>query len=350
MIKKFVPGDSSGMNFFTKIVLQIYGKYNIIIIDRCVMYLHQKPKNYKNKKREGTDFIMRKSIKALSAVACAAAVAFTAFAPTAVSAAEIPTTREQLTDEAKTEYDAIDPYSLADEKFFTLAGGVSEVQWAALAVNNIMEADSHAGVYKMTVKFPAFDSAHETDSDFKLCTIDNTVLSDGWDHALIAGTTFYGDNMSRFRVECAEETEATVYWDTTTGAVVILDKDGNEVEYKISFCGYDNELVWMSVADMSKSSFSDYAQDKVGIAQGAGCTAIPDLESLNKDLVKKLSAEADPNETTSAPETPAETTAASAQTTAANQSTKTGDAAPVAVVVMLCAAVAGVFATKKKNA
>lgn len=359
MNKNSFPGDSSGMNFFTKIVLQIYGKYNIIIIDRCIMYLHQEPQNYKNKKKEGTDFIMRKSIKALSAVACAAAVAFTTFAPTAVSAAEIPTTKETLTDADNTSYDAIDPYSLTDEKYFTLAGGVSEIQWAPLAVNNIMEADSHAGVYKMTVTFPAFDSAADKAplNDFKLCTIDNTVLSNGWDHALIAGTTFYGDNMSRFRVECSEETEATVYWDTTTGAVVILDKDGNEIEYKISFCGYDNELVWMSVADMSKSSFSDYAQDKVGIAQGAGCTAIPDLESLNKDLVKKLSAEADPNETTAAPETsaettaaPAQTTVASAQTTAANQSTKTGDAAPVAVVVMLCAAVAGVFATKKKNA
>lgn len=303
---------------------------------------------------------MRKSIKALSAVACAAAVAFTAMAPTAVSAAEIPTTKETLTDADNTSYDAIDVYSLTDEKFFTLAGGVSEVQWAPLATTNIMEADSHAGVYKMTIKFPAFDSKNESNSDFKLCTIDNTVLSDGWDHALIAGTTFYGDNMSRFRVECSEETEATVYWDTTTGAVVILDKDGNEIDYKISFCGYDNELKWMSVADMSKSSFSDYAADKAAIAQGAGCTAIPDLESLNKDLVKKLSAEADPNETTPAAETTAAsaettaaataTTAASAQTTAANQSTKTGDAAPVAAVVMLCAAVAGVFATKKKHA
>lgn len=303
---------------------------------------------------------MRKSIKALSAVACAAAVAFTAMAPTAVSAAEIPTTKETLTDADNTSYDAIDVYSLTDEKFFTLAGGVSEVQWAPLATTNIMEADSHAGVYKMTIKFPAFDSKNESNSDFKLCTIDNTVLSDGWDHALIAGTTFYGDNMSRFRVECSEETEATVYWDTTTGAVVILDKDGNEIDYKISFCGYDNELKWMSVADMSKSSFSDYAADKAAIAQGAGCTAIPDLESLNKDLVKKLSAEADPNETTAVAETTAAsaettaaataTTAASAQTTAANQSTKTGDAAPVAAVVMLCAAVAGVFATKKKHA
>lgn len=302
---------------------------------------------------------MRKSIKALSAVACAAAVAFTSLAPVAVKAAEIPTTHEQLTDEAKTEYDAIDPFSLSDETFYTLAGGSTKVTWAPLAVDNIMEADDHAGVYKMTLTFPAFDDSKEkaTFNEFKLCIIDNTVLSDGWDHTLIAGTTLYQDNMSRFRVDCAEETEATVYWDTTTGAVVILDKDGNEIDYKISFIGYDNELNWMTVADMSKSSFSDYASDKAGLAQGAGCNEIPNLEKLNKDLVKKLAAEGSAEETTEATteaqtdaQTEAATTAAATATTAATTSPQTGDAAPVAVVVMLCAAVAGVFATKKKNA
>lgn len=309
--------------------------------------------------KEGTDFIMRKSIKALSALACAAAVAFTGVAvPTVTVKAETPTVQETLTDKANTAYSAIDVGSLSDQKFFTLAGGSTKIAWAPTAVDNIMKEDSkHAGVYTLTLKLPAYDEKNATLNEFKMCTIDNTVLSDGWDHALIAGTTFYGDNMSRFRVQCEKETEVTVYWDTTTGAVVVKDADGNDVDYMISFCGFDNELKWMTVDDMSASSFSDYAQDKAAIAQAAGCTAIPNLSKLNKDLDTKLaSAGSDTVETTTvAAETTtaaAETTTAASQTTTTAQtSTKTGDAAPVAVVVTLCAAIAVVaFAAKKKEA
>lgn len=302
---------------------------------------------------------MRKSIKAVSALACAAAVAVSAFVPVTAKA-EITTVTETLTDEAKTSYAAIDPSSLDDgEVYYSIGGGFTKVQWAPLAYDNMLSATDYAGVYSATFTVPAYQDTDESRSknEFKLCIIDNMIFGNGWDHSLIAGTTFYQDNMSRFRIPVEEETEVTIYWDTQTGAVVIKDADGNAVDYMISFVGYDNELKWMTVDEMSASSWDDYAADKANLAKGAGCANIPDLASLNAALEAKLSAAPDPTaETTTAAAATTTaaataTTAAATATTASNASTKTGDAAPVAMVATLCAAaVVVVVAAKKKEA
>lgn len=304
---------------------------------------------------------MRKSIKAVSAMACAVAVAVTAaLVPATTAKAEVPTVTETLTDENNTSYAAVDPMSLGDgEVYYSLAGGFTNIEWAPLAADNLMSATDYAGVYSATYTVPAFKDTDDdrAKNEFKLVTIDNMIFGNGWDHSLIAGTKYYGDNMTRFRIPVEEETKVTVYWDTQTGAVVIKDEDGNTIDYMLSFVGYDNELKWMTVEDMSKSSWSDYAADKAAIAQGAGCTDIPDLVSINKALEDKLAGNAGdtPETTTAAPETTTAasetTTAANQTTTAANQSTKTGDAAPIAMVVTFCAAaVVVVIAAKKKEA
>lgn len=315
----------------------------------------------KIKKKKGMDFTMRKSIKAVSALACAVAVAAASLIPATTAKAELPTVMETLTDEARTSYTAIDPMSLADgEVYYTIGGGFTKVQWGPLAIDNMLTKTDYAGVYSGTFTVPAYKDADgsRTNNEFKLCTVDNMIFGDGWDHSLIAGTTYYQDNMSRFRIPVDKETEVTVYWDTTTGAVVIKDADGNSIDYMISFVGYDNELKWMTVADMSKSSWGDYAADKAAKAQAAGCTSIPDLASLNAALEAKLSSAPAPTPETTAAASTATTAAASTATTAANTattaknaSTKTGDAAPVAMVVTLCAAAAVVaVAAKKKEA
>lgn len=313
----------------------------------------------KIKLKKGMDFTMRKSIKAVSALACAFAVAVTsAIVPATTAKAEMVTVTETLTDDNHTSYSAIDQYSITDEVYYTLAGGSTKVQWAPLAVDNIMSSTDYADVYSSTFTVPAFKDTDEdrAKNEFKMCTINNTVFGDGWDHSLIAGTTFYGDNMSRFRIPCDKETTVTVYWDTKTGAVVVKDADGNTVDYLVSLVGYDNELVWKTPEEVSKASWSEYAADKVAIAQNAGCTDVPDLAKLNSDLENKLSGGATqtPETTTQASETTAAaqaTTAATQATTAANASTKTGDAAPIAMVVTLCAAaVVVVVAAKKKEA
>lgn len=308
------------------------------------------------------DFTMRKSIKAVSAMACAFAVAVTAaLVPTTTAKAEMSTVTETLTDENNTSYAAVDAMSLAEgEVYYSLAGGFTKVEWAPLAVDNLMSATDYAGVYSATYTVPAFKDtdADRAKNEFKLVTVDNMIFGNGWDHSLIAGTKCYGDNMTRFRIPVEEETKVTIYWDTETGAVVIKDEEGNTVDYMLSFVGYDNELKWMTVEDMSKSTWSDYAADKAAIAQGAGCANIPDLVSINKALEDKLAGGAGsaPAETTTAAAAESttaaqSTTAASQSTTAANQSTKTGDAAPIAMVVTFCAAaVVVVIAAKKKEA
>lgn len=304
------------------------------------------------------DFTMRKSIKAVSALACALAVTAASFVPAMTAKADLSTITETLTDEANTSYESIDPMALADgEVYYTIGGGFTKVEWGPLALDNMLAKTDYAGVYAATFTVPAYNEEESSKNEFKLCIVDNMIFGDGWDHSLIAGTTYYQDNMSRFRIPVDAETEVTVYWDTTTGAVVIKDADGNSIDYMISFVGYDNELNWMTVEDMSKSSWGDYASDKAGKAQGAGCTDIPDLASINAALEAKLSstpAETPETEATTVAETTAASTAttvaANTATTAANASTKTGDAAPVAMVVTLCAACAVAVAAKKREA
>lgn len=307
------------------------------------------------------DFTMRKSIKAVSALACAVAVAAASFIPATTAKAELATITETLTDEANTSYASIDPMMLADgEVYYTIGGGFTKVEWGPLAVDNMLAKTDYAGVYAGTFTVPAYNQEESSKNEFKLCIVDNMIFGNGWDHSLIAGTTYYQDNMSRFRISVDAETEVTVYWDTTTGAVVIKDADGNSIDYMISFVGYDNELKWMTVEDMSKSSWGDYASDKAAKAQGAGCTDIPDLASINAALEAKLSSTPAPTPETEAATTAAATattvaaatatTAANTATTAANASTKTGDAAPVAMVVTLCAACAVAVAAKKREA
>lgn len=315
----------------------------------------------KIKEKKGMDFTMRKSIKAVSALACAFAVTITtAIVPAMTVKAEIPTTMETLTDENNTSYAAIDPFSLGDgETYYTLSGGFTKVEWAPMAVDNIMSSTDYANVYSATFKLPAFKDTDEdrTKNEFKMCTIDNQVFGNGWERTLIAGTTFYGDNMSRFRIPCEEETTVTIYWDTSTGAVVVKDEAGNTLDYLVSLVGYDNELIWKTPEEVSKASWSEYAADKAAIAQGAGCKDIPDLAKLNADLENKLGgAPSNTPETSAAAETTTAaaaqaTTAATQSTTTAQTSTKTGDAAPIAMVVTLCAAaVVVVVAAKKKEA
>lgn len=304
---------------------------------------------------------MKKSIKAISTMAVAAAVAFTsAVLPATTVKADVPTTTETVKDSTET-YEAIDAMSLGDDEvYYTLAGGSTEVAWAPLATANMLEATDYAGVYSMKLTLPAYDDSTDENrvlNEFKMCIINNTVFSDGWDHALIAGSTKYGDNMSRFRVENEEEGEFTVYWDTTTGAVVILDADGEEVDYKLSLVGYDNELVWTTVDELKNASWSDYANDKAAIAQAAGVTEIPDLASLNEALAAKLSGNpadattaATEGATTTVAATTAAATTAAATTTAANATAKTGDAMPVAMLGTLCVAAAIVAVARKKEA
>lgn len=303
---------------------------------------------------------MKKSIKAISTMAVAAAVAFTsAVLPATTVKADVPT--QTLTDSDNNSYEAIDNFSLGDsDLFYTIAGGSTKVAWAPLALDNIMESTDYDGVYSMKLTLPAYDDSTDEKrvlNEFKFCVIDSTVFGDGWDHALIAGSTKYGDNMSRFRVENEEEGEFTVYWDTTTGAVVILDADGEEVDYKLSLVGYDNELVWTTVDELKNASWSDYANDKAAIAQAAGVTEIPDLASLNEALATKLSGDpadattaATEGATTTVAATTAAATTAAATTTAANATAKTGDAMPVAMLGTLCVAAAIVAVARKKEA
>lgn len=235
---------------------------------------------------------------------------------------------------------------------YTCAGGSTPFAWGPLSSANEMKETAIKGVFAMKMTFPAYVEADEWKSRFKICKLDDITCEGGWTGSLCLGTQMYEDNQTTFRVQCAEETPATVYFQPSTGAVVILDDNGNEVEYNFSWVGYDNEVVYTTVKDFANFDISTLAQDKLKV------TDKPDLVTLNAALVKTIKeGPKDPVENptdapkaTDAAAATTEAPAANGQATTAKATTpKTGDVAPVALMVTLFAAVVAVAVVAKKK-
>ena len=191
-----------------------------------------------------------------------------------------------------TELTTIDPSTMkAGEVVYTVAGGMTD--WATLGRANVMSATRYKGVYAMKLTLGAYDKAAEWNNRFKICKVDNTVLgTDAWDHSILLGTTLYGNSETQFRIENAEAGEFVVFYDANTGAVVVKDAAGADVDYTISWAGNekdapiikanDGEFVKVSAAKDTK--LEDWETDKLP----AGVTAVPDFTTINAELSAKL--------------------------------------------------------------
>lgn len=340
-------------------------------------------KTKRKEKKERVDFIMRKSIKKMAAAMLTATMLMGL--GTTASAADLDTA------------------SIPAGTFvYTLTGSMTDPSWESMDDANVMQqakdvnGNDIAGVYSMDITMPAYDEESQWASRFAICAYANDDEVDGanvaWQRIVLGDTAATKKNvleslgktcLTNIRVETAEETPVTVYFDSTTNAVVIRDKDNNDILYTVGWITNDDNETYYSLEKLSAMSLDDFVAglnetDRKGDVEALGITAIPDFAAINSALSDKIDGkyvEPTTEETTVAEETttvadettaaaaeettvaaPAATTAAPAAkaataTTAANQSTKTGDVAPVALFAVLVAAVAVVtVAAKKKEA
>ena len=320
-------------------------------------------KEHKQKiERDG--FKMRKSIKKIAATMLAATMVF----GTMVSA---------FADDAAAE-DTIQDVVKEGQTIYSIGSAMAPVAWAPIDVKNAMTETEWPGVYSININVPAAaDSLGDSDHRFGIIATDYDT-SAAWNRIVLGAPQVTPDItnnttncLSNIRVALSDEAKVvTIYFDSATYAITLKDADGNAVDYTISLFGNDDDEEYYTPEELSSMTLEQYVtnltKDKNGIAvraadiEACGITSIPDFVSLEAALVDKLSKEPETKapettkaeETTAAATTVADTTAAAttaAATTAANQATKTGDVAPVALMVVLFAAVATVAVVAKKK-
>jgi hypothetical protein len=270
------------------------------------------------------------------------------------------------------------------ENVYVLAGNMTG--WNPAAVDGIFEDAGVDGVVKFTTTFPAYSDDAKWASRFGIIDVGYDDAS-GYDTIGTWARILLGEPsvdvatlgaggytcLTNIRVACEEETEATVYFDTRTYTVYIEDAEGNAIDYLVSWVGNDDDEEYLSVSDYASLTLADYTA-KVSADRQADLEALTDkitgtiftadyaanVEGLGKyvnggDDYYVASSEEEPTTGETTGETTEETTAATtaaattAATTASNQATKTGDVAPVALMVTLCAAVAVVAVVAKKK-
>lgn len=291
----------------------------------------------------------------------------TEWAKDKVKVDSIPTDIEAKNDALflkATDKDLSDEALYEDGVKYTVAGGCAPNGWSPLSSINEMKESDIKGVYTIDMKLPAWNADEEWNNRFKILRLDDITCAAGWTGNMCMGTDVWDDNQTVIRVENPEAVDVTVYYYPTTNSVVIMDKDGNEVPYTFSWVGYDNEVQYTTVDEFATCGYT-WPDDKVKTDAPA------DLKAKYDELLQAIkdggfpaapenpspAASEDPSPAASGDSSPAAsentTTAApaatNAPTTASNQSTKTGDVAPVAILSLLVAAVAVVTVAAKKR-
>ena len=321
---------------------------------------------------------MRKSIKKIAATMLAATMVFgtftTAFAYT-VGDVEVKnddgttTTKKAITDLDDGEY------------IYLLAGNATG--WDTTNPDSVLAKTDREGVvsFKFTVPAPTTDETGADNNEWmrRFSILGNysdgdAYVQGGWSRMLLGEPNYKANDsftcLSALAVDTLEaDTEVTLYYDTRTATAYIEDAEGKAVDYTVGWLTSDrqekfytlDELAAMKVDDFKAQLSTDRQTDLDKIAANTKLTyslfdgtykanveGLANYIKTGTDYVKK--AEEEP--TTEAPTTAAPTTAApttAAATTAANQATKTGDVAPVALMVVLFAAVATVAVVAKKK-
>ncbi|MBQ3544528.1 MAG: hypothetical protein IJA34_06040 [Lachnospiraceae bacterium] len=186
-------------------------------------------------------------------------------------------------------YAKITGQDLADESLYTngkvkytIAGGCSPFAWGTTSSANEMKESYIPGIYEIKLQVPAYDEAAEWNNRFKILRLDDITYCNGWLGSLCLGTDVYDDNQTTFRIENEEAMEVTVYLDSLTGAVVMMDSNDKEVDYKFSWVGYDNEVQYTTVSGFATCGYT-WPEDKLKVDEE------PSIEEVYEDLLYKLS-------------------------------------------------------------
>ncbi len=318
---------------------------------------------------------MRKSIKKIAATMLAATMVFgtftTAFGYTVDDVTiknddGTTTTKKQITDLDDGEY------------IYLLAGNATG--WDTKNPDAVLASTDKEGVLSFKFTIPATEN--EWEKRFSIVgnySDGDDYVQGGWSRMLLGEPNYKANDeltcLTTLAVDNLEaDTEVTLYYDTRTATVYIEDAEGNAVDYTVGWVTNDrdekyytiDELAAMTADDFKAQLSADRQADLEKIAANTTLTYslfdgtykanVEGLANYIKTGTDYVKADEEPTTeapttaeaTTAAPETTAAATTAAA-TTAANQATKTGDVAPVALMVVLFAAVATVAVVAKKK-
>lgn len=170
---------------------------------------------------------------------------------------------------------------------YVVAGGSTPVAWGAEAEENVMKKSKYDGVYTISFKMPAYKEEEEWHNRFIILR-QGEDMDNGWNEELCLGTDIFESNQSNFRVENEKETYITVYYHPESGAVVILDSDGNRIDYKFSWVGIEDEVKYFTASEFTTCGFL-WPEEHIYIDD------IPDIKTKNDILYNYISS-GDPKE------------------------------------------------------
>ena len=302
------------------------------------------------------DLKMRKSIKKIAATMLAATMVFGTF-----TTAFGFTTEEVKNDDGSTSQVISD---LDDGEYIYLLAG-NATGWNTKNPDAVLAKTDKDGVLSFKFTIPATEN--EWEKRFSIvgnyCDGDDYVQG-GWSRMLLGEPNYKANDeltcLTTLAVDNLEaDTEVTLYYDTRTATVYIEDADGNAVDYTVGWLTNDRDEKFYTIDELAAMTADDFkaqlsADRQADLEKIAAKTTLTyslfdgtykaNLEGLanyiktGTDYVKKAEEE-----------TPTEAPTTAAPTTAANQATKTGDVAPVALMVVLFAAVATVAVVAKKK-
>ncbi|MDD6292799.1 MAG: hypothetical protein PUA71_03030 [Eubacteriales bacterium] len=326
---------------------------------------------------------MRKSIKKIAATMLAATMVFGTFTTAfAYTVGDVVVKNDDGTEVKNDDGTTKTKKGITDldegEYIYLLAGDATG--WDTTNPDSVLAKTDREGVVSFKFTIPATEN--EWEKRFSIlgnyCDGDDYVQG-GWSRMLLGEPNYKANDaftcLTSLAVDNLEaDTEVTLYYDTRTVTAYIEDADGNAVDYTVGWLTNNrdekfytlDELAAMKVDDFKAQLSADRQADLDKIAANTKLTyslfdgtykanveALANYIKTGTDYVKE--AEEEPTTeapTTAAPTTAAPTTAApttAAATTAANQATKTGDVAPIALMVVLFAAVATVAVVAKKK-
>ena len=313
---------------------------------------------------------MRKSIKKIAATMLAATMVFGTF-----TTAFGFTTEEVKNDDGSTSQVISD---LDDGEYIYLLAG-NATGWNTKNPDAVLAKTDKEGVLSFKFTIPATEN--EWEKRFSIVgnySDGDDYVQGGWSRMLLGEPNYKANDsltcLTTLAVDNLEaDTEVTLYYDTRTATVYIEDAEGNAVDYTVGWLTNDRDEKFYTVDELAAMTADDFkaqlsADRQADLATIEGTTKLTyslfdgtykaNLEGLanyiktGTDYVKADEAPTTEAPTTEAPTTAAPTTEApttAAATTAANQATKTGDVAPVALMVVLFAAVATVAVVAKKK-
>lgn len=327
------------------------------------------------------DLKMRKSIKKIAATMLAATMVFGTF----TTAFGYTVEEVEVKNDDGTTYKENQITDLEDGEYIYLLAG-NATGWKTKNPDSVFAETDKKGVvsFKLTAPAPTQDEEGKDNNEWmrRFCILGNysdgdAYVQGGWSRMLLGEPNYKANDkftcLSTIAIDNLEkDTDVTVYYDTRTATVYIEDAEGKAVDYTVGWVTNDrdekyytvDELATMKVDDFKAQLSADRQKDLAAVAENTKLTYslfdgtykanVEGLANYIKTGTDYVKAEEVPTEpatkeeaTTTAPTTAAATTAAA--TTAANQATKTGDVAPVALMVVLFAAVATVAVVAKKK-